>query len=203
MISLKVSLAAHGPMSMRVIYGRSSHHKIEALFKAFARALRVACSRDRRLGRMLPSTRDFCDCHCGLRRGQPQFGEEGILDHLGAQVVVTDQPELVARSGQDCLARGRTLLSARSFVSNRLARSFAGRRFRPETISRNLSGNAMVFRKGSEECSAIPGAGIFPGKMPAVSVVRKVAACRLEFTDRAARVTLAARHCAGLIRVLD
>ncbi|HVR21857.1 MAG TPA: imidazoleglycerol-phosphate dehydratase, partial [Candidatus Polarisedimenticolia bacterium] len=30
---------------------------IEALFKAFARALRVACSRDRRLGRMLPSTK--------------------------------------------------------------------------------------------------------------------------------------------------
>jgi imidazoleglycerol-phosphate dehydratase len=40
-----------------VLYGRSSHHKIEALFKAFARALRVACSRDRRLGRILPSTK--------------------------------------------------------------------------------------------------------------------------------------------------
>lgn len=41
----------------RVLYGRSSHHKIEALFKAFARALRVACSKDRQLGRMLPSTK--------------------------------------------------------------------------------------------------------------------------------------------------
>ena len=41
----------------RVLYGRSSHHKIEALFKAFARALRVACSRDRRLAHMLPSTK--------------------------------------------------------------------------------------------------------------------------------------------------
>jgi imidazoleglycerol-phosphate dehydratase len=41
----------------KVLYGRSSHHKIEALFKAFARALRVACSRDRQLGRMLPSTK--------------------------------------------------------------------------------------------------------------------------------------------------
>jgi len=41
----------------RVLYGRSSHHKIEALFKAFARALRVACSRDRALSRMLPSTK--------------------------------------------------------------------------------------------------------------------------------------------------
>ena len=42
---------------LKVIYGRSSHHKVEAVFKAFARALRVACSRDRRLARMLPSTK--------------------------------------------------------------------------------------------------------------------------------------------------
>jgi imidazoleglycerol-phosphate dehydratase len=49
--------AARANIHTRVLYGRSSHHKIEALFKAFARALRVACSRDRRLGRMLPSTK--------------------------------------------------------------------------------------------------------------------------------------------------
>ncbi|HUI84329.1 MAG TPA: imidazoleglycerol-phosphate dehydratase HisB [Candidatus Binatia bacterium] len=41
----------------KVMYGRSTHHKIESLFKAFGRALRVACSRDRQLGRMLPSTK--------------------------------------------------------------------------------------------------------------------------------------------------
>jgi imidazoleglycerol-phosphate dehydratase len=41
----------------KVLYGRSNHHKIEAAFKAFARALRVACSKDRQLGRMLPSTK--------------------------------------------------------------------------------------------------------------------------------------------------
>jgi imidazoleglycerol-phosphate dehydratase len=48
---------ARANVHARVLYGRSSHHKIEALFKAFARAVRVACSRDRRLGRMLPSTK--------------------------------------------------------------------------------------------------------------------------------------------------
>ena len=48
---------ARANVHARVLYGRSSHHKIEALFKAFARALRVACSRDRRLKRMLPSTK--------------------------------------------------------------------------------------------------------------------------------------------------
>ncbi len=48
---------ARANVHVKVMYGRSSHHKIEALFKAFARALRVACSRDRRLRRMLPSTK--------------------------------------------------------------------------------------------------------------------------------------------------
>jgi imidazoleglycerol-phosphate dehydratase len=48
---------ARANVHARVLYGRSSHHKIEAMFKAFARALRVACSRDRRLGKMLPSTK--------------------------------------------------------------------------------------------------------------------------------------------------
>ena len=48
---------ARSNLHVKVLYGRSSHHQIEALFKAFARALRVACSRDRQLGRMLPSTK--------------------------------------------------------------------------------------------------------------------------------------------------
>jgi len=51
------SRGARANIHARVLYGRSSHHKIEALFKAFARALRVACSRDRQLARMLPSTK--------------------------------------------------------------------------------------------------------------------------------------------------
>ncbi len=48
---------ARANVHLKTLYGRSSHHKIEALFKAFARALRFACSRDRRLARMLPSTK--------------------------------------------------------------------------------------------------------------------------------------------------
>jgi imidazoleglycerol-phosphate dehydratase len=42
---------------VNVLYGRSSHHHVEAVFKAFARALRVACARDARLAQMLPSTK--------------------------------------------------------------------------------------------------------------------------------------------------
>ena len=48
---------AQANVHLKVLYGRSNHHKIEALFKAFARALRVACSRDKQLARMLPSTK--------------------------------------------------------------------------------------------------------------------------------------------------
>lgn len=48
---------ARANVHARVLQGRSNHHKIEALFKAFARALRAACWRDRRLAKMLPSTK--------------------------------------------------------------------------------------------------------------------------------------------------
>ena len=48
---------AKANVHVKTMYGRSNHHKIEAIFKAFARALRVACARDKRLGEMLPSTK--------------------------------------------------------------------------------------------------------------------------------------------------
>jgi imidazoleglycerol-phosphate dehydratase len=48
---------ARANVHVKVLYGRSSHHHIEAVFKAFARALRVACAKDARLARMLPSTK--------------------------------------------------------------------------------------------------------------------------------------------------
>ena len=48
---------ARANVHAKVLYGRSSHHHVEAVFKAFARALRVACARDARLARILPSTK--------------------------------------------------------------------------------------------------------------------------------------------------
>lgn len=48
---------AHANVHARILYGRSNHHKIESLFKAFGRALRAACWRDRRMARLLPSTK--------------------------------------------------------------------------------------------------------------------------------------------------
>jgi imidazoleglycerol-phosphate dehydratase len=49
--------AARANVHVRALYGRSSHHQVEAMFKAFARALRFAVSRDKRLRSVLPSTK--------------------------------------------------------------------------------------------------------------------------------------------------
>ena len=46
-----------GNVHLKVLYGRSGHHQVEALFKAFGRAMRMACSRDRRLSKVMPSTK--------------------------------------------------------------------------------------------------------------------------------------------------
>jgi len=51
--------SARANVHLRVLYGRSCHHQIEALFKAFARALRFAVSRDKRLRNVLPSTKEL------------------------------------------------------------------------------------------------------------------------------------------------
>ncbi len=51
------SIGARANVHLKVLYGRSSHHHVEAVFKAFARALRVACSKDKQLAKQLPSTK--------------------------------------------------------------------------------------------------------------------------------------------------
>ena len=51
------AIGARANVHAKVLYGRSSHHHVEAVFKAFARALRVACAKDKQLARQLPSTK--------------------------------------------------------------------------------------------------------------------------------------------------
>ncbi len=48
---------ANAGVHLKIIYGRSNHHKIESLFKAFGRALRAACWRDKRMAKLIPSTK--------------------------------------------------------------------------------------------------------------------------------------------------
>jgi imidazoleglycerol-phosphate dehydratase len=49
--------SAAANVHLRLLYGRSSHHQVESIFKAFAKALRFAVSRDKQLRRVLPSTK--------------------------------------------------------------------------------------------------------------------------------------------------
>jgi imidazoleglycerol-phosphate dehydratase len=49
--------SARANVHLRLLYGRSSHHQVESLFKCFARALRFAVARDARLKKVLPSTK--------------------------------------------------------------------------------------------------------------------------------------------------
>jgi imidazoleglycerol-phosphate dehydratase len=51
------AIGARANVHAKVLYGRSSHHHVEAIFKAFARALRVACAKDKRMAKALPSTK--------------------------------------------------------------------------------------------------------------------------------------------------
>lgn len=48
---------ANAAVHLKIMYGRSNHHKIESLFKAFGRALRAACWRDKRMAKLIPSTK--------------------------------------------------------------------------------------------------------------------------------------------------
>ena len=54
---LAFASSAGANLHLKVAYGRSRHHMVEAVFKALARALRYACSKDARLKRQLPSTK--------------------------------------------------------------------------------------------------------------------------------------------------
>lgn len=49
--------SAGAGLHLRLLCGRSAHHQVEALFKAFARALRFAATRDPQLKRILPTTK--------------------------------------------------------------------------------------------------------------------------------------------------
>ena len=51
------SVGLHANVAIKMEYGRSDHHKIEALFKAFAKAMKMACSKDKRALKEMPSTK--------------------------------------------------------------------------------------------------------------------------------------------------
>ena len=44
-------------LHLELLYGQEPHHVVEALFKAFAKAVDFACQKDPRIGRSIPSTK--------------------------------------------------------------------------------------------------------------------------------------------------
>src|SRR6266702_4036094 len=46
-------------LHLELLYGEEPHHVVEALFKAFAKALDVACQRDPRIAGRLPTTKEL------------------------------------------------------------------------------------------------------------------------------------------------
>lgn len=57
------AFAVHSQSNLvvRMPYGRSDHHKVEAIFKAFGKAMRMACSKDKRDIADIPSTKGWID----------------------------------------------------------------------------------------------------------------------------------------------
>jgi len=54
---LGFSSSLRATVVIRMPYGRSDHHKIEAIFKAFAKAMKMACSTDPRAMDDIPTTK--------------------------------------------------------------------------------------------------------------------------------------------------
>ena len=46
-------------LHLELLYGEEPHHVVEALFKAFAKAVDLACQRDARISGKLPSTKEL------------------------------------------------------------------------------------------------------------------------------------------------
>lgn len=46
---------------VKMPYGKNDHHKIEAIFKAFSKAMKMACSTDKRAIKDIPSTKGMID----------------------------------------------------------------------------------------------------------------------------------------------
>ncbi|MDI3341988.1 MAG: hypothetical protein QJR03_15805, partial [Sphaerobacter sp.] len=60
---LEETVAHEARINLHVVtlYGSNTHHQVEALFKAFARALDAAVQLDPRLGDRLPSTKEHIE----------------------------------------------------------------------------------------------------------------------------------------------
>ena len=138
---------ARANVHARVLYGRSSHHKIEALFKAFARALRAACWRDQRMARLLPAPRECCDDRdCRLWRGKSSLSKEGV-GLVGAGVRHYGRSTAGRERQQGCSSRRGPFCVDGVFGTDRFERCHCGCHYSRDSFSRYLRWDAVDVRR--------------------------------------------------------
>ena len=170
----------------KVLYGRSNHHKIEAIFKCFARALRYACSKDARLKEQLPSTKGLLVIiDSRLRRGNLR-SVQNTLGEIGAEYeLVRDAAGARPRDENHSAGRWPLRTNDARAGSDAGARGAAGAHSRGRSVSRNLPGPAgpvRIERRSARRARAWD----VSRRDPALSGHRARAAHGLE-RDRAAR----------------
>ena len=188
---------ARANVHVKTMYGRSNHHKIEAMFKAFARALRVACSRDKQLGEMLPRTKGLLVMRVTVDRlqsRQSHLGAQGAA-HLGAEVVVTDQTISLIESAERSSFPGSAISRRRgASTMPALPEPIRASDRARHAVSGHLRRDAVAL-SGSTEAPEQPGLGAFSECLRAFSRLRSEgAARRLEL----ARVRNGSRLLAGV-----
>ena len=148
---------------MKVLYGRSSHHQIEAVFKAFARALRVACAKDRRLARMLPSTK-------GLLVIALIDYKAGNLTSV-RKALRRDRRRRRSRRDRPAISRRRAASSCRASDTSAPPRALDARVDRRQSSRRVGEGRPLLgiclgmqwLFEGSDEAPDLPGLGLLAG----------------------------------------
>ena len=152
---------ARANVHLKTMYGRSNHHKIEALFKAFARALRVACARDKQLAKMLPSTKGLVmitlvDYHAGnLASVRKAF------EYLGCEVQVTEDPEVV-RGSRHIVVPGVGHFGATLQLEKSGLRQAVCDALDHEALFLGICVGMQWMFQGSTEADGVPGLSLFP-----------------------------------------
>ena len=171
---------ARANVHVRVLYGRSSHHKIEALFKAFARALRAACWRDRRMARLSAEHQGSAVMIAIVDYGAGNLvSVKKALDWLGQECAITSDPGQVAKASKIVLPGVGHFASTAALSRSGLQDAIA------DAIGRGIPflgicvGMQWMFER-SQESPETPGLGVLRGRMRALSGECEIAACGVE-----------------------
>ena len=141
------SRGALANVHIKVMYGRSNHHKIEASFKAFARALRFACSKDKRLASRAAEHQGVAVIAI-LDYGAGNLTSVAkALRYLGAESQITADPAVV-RSANALVLPGVGHFSSTSIIGERGLTPAISRSNRAgQTVPRHLRWPAMDVRR--------------------------------------------------------